>query len=652
MAGKNGKCDHDDHHSMFWSVLSDENLTNELLRTTSATNHNHSPINGRQMSIQFPSLFHQWLVGQLSLGISEDSNLKPEGFDTSSRLPESDSLNCLQNPHAEQSYNKLQHAETKQAGHELPNNTQPKSHHELEGVMLGGFRIGIKSKQKKRMKPNIVADQPVHNAVFGNINSVSDQSGGMDIRDELSKITCSESGHRRKPPSMTNFSTDKEPQPSGRLAGTTLVYQKMDSCSEVHLIGEKSTTAGNSSKLEDSTTTCYPQLNLKESEAGDDSQNAPNETETESETDGVVLVAAEAAKRAARLYAALVVSQQIPSAMALSLVLKAVAFDAYALPLQPPEAHTTGTDSNADSAVGIARSYGIALPDKPKHTVSYLKQPVELLCGSTGSGSDVISRLVSTSTGGRTVLFPNRRDKNHSDVKTTISIRGSSSGGGGGGVGGGVGARVTVKLFASQNSFKAFLCPLLKHLSSFILASGPSLASEVVESYTVRGLMPEFAASLKATLLDTTAAADVLRVQTLGRGGVRAPKSTAFRLPETFLKPFSEWTDDKNEYKSQVLMRLALAAYFLHFCFPSPLLPPLPLPPPPPSQTLSYHHILYRKYHRCHHRYHHQHHHHHHHKHYHTIIFFIVNIIVAITAIIIINTTTITNTIIPSYSLS
>ncbi|KAJ1430052.1 hypothetical protein B484DRAFT_54468, partial [Ochromonadaceae sp. CCMP2298] len=53
----------------------------------------------------------------------------------------------------------------------------------LQGLSIGGFRVGVKAKQKKRMKPSLVAAKPIHDAVLGNINSI--RGAQKDIRSEL-----------------------------------------------------------------------------------------------------------------------------------------------------------------------------------------------------------------------------------------------------------------------------------------------------------------------------------------------------------------------------------------------------------------------------------------------------------------------------------
>ena len=59
----------------------------------------------------------------------------------------------------------------------------------LKGLSIGGFKIGVKQKQqKKRMKPNLVAEKPTTTFVPGNINTIDSSKELIDIRTELKHV--------------------------------------------------------------------------------------------------------------------------------------------------------------------------------------------------------------------------------------------------------------------------------------------------------------------------------------------------------------------------------------------------------------------------------------------------------------------------------
>ena len=61
----------------------------------------------------------------------------------------------------------------------------------LKGISIGGFKIGVKHKQqKKRMKPNFVAEKPATGTTFvpGNINTIDSSKELIDIRTELKHV--------------------------------------------------------------------------------------------------------------------------------------------------------------------------------------------------------------------------------------------------------------------------------------------------------------------------------------------------------------------------------------------------------------------------------------------------------------------------------
>jgi hypothetical protein len=107
-------------------------------------------------------------------------------------------------------------------------------------------------------------------------------------------------------------------------------------------------------------------------------------------------------------------------------------------------------------------------------------------------------------------------------------------------------------LITSTVCMKAFAKSLLDQLMPVITNSGTLLATEIAESALVRLWAPELGVKMK----------ELLNAQLSGSAPMTThnPYSTTFKLPETFMKPFREDYDSKNEFKSQVMKNVSSAA--------------------------------------------------------------------------------------------
>jgi hypothetical protein len=99
-------------------------------------------------------------------------------------------------------------------------------------------------------------------------------------------------------------------------------------------------------------------------------------------------------------------------------------------------------------------------------------------------------------------------------------------------------------LLSSTACVRSFAKTLLDQLMPIITGSGTLLATEIAESALVRLWAPELGVKMK----------ELLNAQLSSSAPMTTfnPHSVTFKLPETFMKPFREEYDSKNEFKSQV----------------------------------------------------------------------------------------------------
>jgi hypothetical protein len=108
----------------------------------------------------------------------------------------------------------------------------------------------------------------------------------------------------------------------------------------------------------------------------------------------------------------------------------------------------------------------------------------------------------------------------------------------------------------NSNCLKVFLRSLLGQLYPFLASCGPLIAGEVAEASLVRSWVPELSVKIKELVgLNISEHAPFNSFSNTG--------SANFKLPETFQKPYREYFDSKNEYKTQVTLRGQPAVLFI-----------------------------------------------------------------------------------------
>lgn len=100
-------------------------------------------------------------------------------------------------------------------------------------------------------------------------------------------------------------------------------------------------------------------------------------------------------------------------------------------------------------------------------------------------------------------------------------------------------------LLINASCMRAFVRTLLDQCTPIITNIGTVIGGEVMESAVVRSWAPELAVKMKDILGTNSSVGAPCGLDAQSR-------SSNFKLPETFLKPFREDIDSKNEYKTQV----------------------------------------------------------------------------------------------------
>jgi hypothetical protein len=101
--------------------------------------------------------------------------------------------------------------------------------------------------------------------------------------------------------------------------------------------------------------------------------------------------------------------------------------------------------------------------------------------------------------------------------------------------------RMAGTLLKTGAGMRACVKELLEQLLPVAAACGVLLAQEIAESAVLRVWAPEIAVQLREAVVNGTQFGDKTQMY-----------SVSFKMPETFLKPFREEIDSKNEFKSQV----------------------------------------------------------------------------------------------------